>query len=387
MSQGVQALVQRGVVVPNPESVEVGPEVDPQRIEPGVVIHAGCRIFGEATAIGAGSVLGAETPMTIENCQLAENVQLAGGYAKKSVFLDGAKAGSGAQIREACLLEEGANIAHTVGLKQTILLPWATLGSLINFCDCLLAGGTGPKDHSEVGSGFIHFNFTPHGSKATASLFGDVPRGVFLREPRVFLGGQGGAVGPVHVGFGSVVAAGVILRESVDDGEFMTSGTRVQERLDRADRHRRKLREVVTRNLEYLGNLIALRSWYQDVRSAFFARSANGIAVFEGAQQLFDAALRERSSRLRAYCLGTETPDPARTAAALDQSLAAIEDLKPASDIDLCEKITGLAEDHGYVDAMHALTTGEVAQGERWLQGVVNQVVAAGSPLLSAVTR
>jgi UDP-N-acetylglucosamine/UDP-N-acetylgalactosamine diphosphorylase len=85
--------------------------------------------------------------------------------------------GLGGHVREACLLEEQANGAHCVGLKHTILFPFVTLGSLINFCDCLMAGGTSRKDHSEVGSSYIHFNFTPEGDKTTASLIGDVPRG------------------------------------------------------------------------------------------------------------------------------------------------------------------------------------------------------------------
>ena len=112
------------------------------------------------------------------------------GYISSSVFLDQANVGSGAQVREGCLLEEEANGSHTVGMKQAILFPFVTLGSLINFCDAFLAGGTSRKDHSEVGSSYIHFNYTPNQDKATASLLGDVPRGVMLREPRSFSGGR-----------------------------------------------------------------------------------------------------------------------------------------------------------------------------------------------------
>ena len=125
-------------------------------------------------------------------------------------------------MREGCLLEEEAGGAHCVGLKQTILFPFVTLGSLINFCDCLMAGGTSRQDHSEVGSSYIHFNYTPDGDKTTASLFGDVPRGVMLDQPPIFLGGQGGAVGPVRVGFGTVVTAGSVLRGDVlEDGKLV----------------------------------------------------------------------------------------------------------------------------------------------------------------------
>ncbi len=101
---------------------------------------------------------------------------------------------------------------------------FVTLGSLVNFCDCLMAGGTSRKDHSEVGSSYIHFNFTPDGDKATASLFGDVPRGVMLDRPPIFLGGQGGTVGPVSLGYGTVVAAGSILRHDVlKDGKLVAA--------------------------------------------------------------------------------------------------------------------------------------------------------------------
>ena len=121
-------------------------------------------------------------------------------------------------MREGTLLEERASTAHCVGLKQTILLSFATLGSLINFCDVLMAGGTSRRDHSEVGSGFIHFNFTPWGQagdKATASLVGDVVGGVFLDRRRIFLGGAGGMIGPRSVGYGSIAGAGQVLRRDV----------------------------------------------------------------------------------------------------------------------------------------------------------------------------
>ena len=78
-----------------------------------------------------------------------------------------------------------------------------------------MTGGTDRVNHSEVGSSYIHFNYTPDGDKCTPSLFGDVPRGVMLDQPPIFLGGQGGAAGPVRVGFGTVVVAGCILREDI----------------------------------------------------------------------------------------------------------------------------------------------------------------------------
>ena len=174
----VMQLVDKGVEIPNPLTLDIGPEVDIDRIsESGVTIYPGCRIYGEKTVISSGSRLGYEGPVTIDNCQLGRDVELRAGFFSRSVFLDKAGMGLGAQVREGCILEEEAGGAHCVGLKQTILFPFVTLGSLINFCDCLMAGGTSRRNHSEVGSSYIHFNFTPDGDKTTPSLIGDVPEG------------------------------------------------------------------------------------------------------------------------------------------------------------------------------------------------------------------
>jgi len=279
--------------------VEVGEEVDPARIADDAVIHPGCRIQGAETSIGPGCEIGAEAPTTLENCQLGRKVELKGGYFSGAVFFDGANMSSGAHVRAGTILEEEANGAHTVGLKQTILLPFTTLGSLINFCDILMAGGTSRKDHSEVGSSYIHFNYTPHQDKATASLIGDVPRGVFLDQKPIFLGGQGGLVGPTRIAYGSVVAAGGICRRDIAEENQLhipaspEPGTRPYEtgvygNIDR----------IVKNNLLYIGNMIALREWYLHVRKAFMRRDPFDHACLEGGLRNLDLVLAERIKRL-----------------------------------------------------------------------------------------
>ena len=190
---------------------------------------------------------------------------------------------SGAQVREGCLLEEEANGSHTVGLKQTILFPFVTLGSLINFCDCFLAGGTSRKDHSEVGSSYIHFNYTPNQDKATPSLLGDVPRGVMLREPPIFLGGQGGLVGPARIGFGTVIAAGTIWRGDCPEGGKLLRG---EGRPVSAEAFHPGLygdiRRKVTNNIVYLANLLALRQWYTPCARRFPRGSGDGRGALPG---------------------------------------------------------------------------------------------------------
>src|SRR4051812_48146350 len=183
----VEALRARGVQILDPGQTFVDEDVDPARIHPTATLYPGTRLHGRRTFLGAGAAVGVEGPATLADSVLGEGASIASGYAKGTVLLRGAKLGGSGHCREGTILEEEASTAHAVGLKQTILLPFVTLGSLINFCDLLMAGGTSRDDHSEVGSGFIHFNFTPwgrHGDKATPSLIGDVVHGVLLDQPR-----------------------------------------------------------------------------------------------------------------------------------------------------------------------------------------------------------
>jgi len=296
------ALLEKGVKIPNPMTLYVDDDVQVDRISGnGVTIYPGCRIYGSKTVISQGAQIGFEAPVTLEDCQVGAHVALKGGYFKKSVFLERASMGSAAHVREGCILEEQSGGAHCVGLKQTILFPFATLGSLINFCDCLLAGGTSRKDHSEVGSSYIHFNFSAAGDKITPSLFGDVPRGVMLNQPLIFLGGQGGAVGPLRLGFGNVVSAGTILRKDVLNERRLIMGKAHRGgELPLALNRYVGLSRMLEKNLFYLAGLVALEQWYRHVRRDFFHGEELGNVVYEGALHNLKLAREERIKRLKA---------------------------------------------------------------------------------------
>ena len=301
----VQALVDRGVRVPDAGQVFVDGDVDPNRIHATAVLLPGTRLHGRRTWLGAGAQVGTEGPATLVDSVFGEGASIAGGYAKGVVLLRGASLGFAGHAREGTILEEEASTAHAVGLKQTILLSFVTLGSLINFCDVLMAGGTSRKDHSEVGSGFIHFNFTPWGKagdKATPSLVGDAVDGVLLRQKRIFLGGSSGLVGPRSVGYGSITGAGQVVRRDVAPGRLVVhAGTAVDEPLDSPRDER--IDKVVAKNAAYIANLHALRAWYAGVRVAR-ARLANApdlVVVYEEAIQNLDVCLAERLTRLESY--------------------------------------------------------------------------------------
>jgi bifunctional UDP-N-acetylglucosamine pyrophosphorylase / glucosamine-1-phosphate N-acetyltransferase len=280
----------------------LGQEVDRRRIADGIRIHPGCRVVGRKTFIAKGAEIGAEAPVTINNCFIGPNVKLNGGYFENAVFLEGAEAGSGAHVRGGTIFEEQASIAHTVGLKQTILFPFVTLGSLINFCDCFMAGGTSRRNHSEVGSSYIHFNYTPNQDKATPSMMGDVPRGVMLDQNPIFLGGQGGLVGPCRIAYGTVIAAGSIYRKDQlkPDRLVFEGGGRGGSIPYTAGLYRSVKRQALN-NIHYLANLMALMSWYRRVRVQFVSDRFPQI-LYLGLVDTLDHAIAERVKRFSAFC-------------------------------------------------------------------------------------
>jgi UDP-N-acetylglucosamine/UDP-N-acetylgalactosamine diphosphorylase len=298
--------------------------------------------------------------------------------------------GSGAQVREGCLLEEEANGAHCVGLKQTILFPFVTLGSLINFCDCLMAGGTSRKDHSEVGSSYIHFNFTPEGDKTTASLIGDVPRGVMLNQKAIFLGGQGGIVGPLRLGYGNVVAANSVLRNDVpEDNKLVVGKTYSGKVIDYRARAYPNLRRIIEANFLYLANLTALEQWYLHVRRRFFDTREFGSLVFEGAMNTLVLAKKERLNRLKVLAekVKLEADQTGRASLAagaeLFSNMPQIEDLfsQGATDGKLDKERDGflaalekqdIDKGQGYIAVIQALPTPVSQQGTAWLQSIVD---------------
>jgi len=395
-------LIAKGVQVVCPQSIEIGPEVDVDRISSnGVTLHAGCRIFGDKTLILKDATIGLEAPATVNNCQIGPGVELKGGFFEDAVFLAKAKAGLGSHVREASIFEEQASIAHTVGTKHTILFPFVTLGSLINFCDCLMAGGTSRQNHSEVGSSYIHFNFTPNQDKATASLIGDVPEGVMLNQPPIFLGGQGGLVGPCRLAYGTTVAAGTIVRkDELRRGRLIYGGAQKAGNISYQPGQYRNEKRVIANNIIYIANLIALGQWYCHVRSQFSSENFPQ-ALLTGLQEKLERAIAERVNRLEAFCHKiTESSQidrqkdntSGRPASALKQKQELVARWSQVRDLlDQRRSETGDAGNRDaflesvhkgiqqagpdYIAVLQGLPPSDRAVGTQWLRGIVDRVV------------
>jgi bifunctional UDP-N-acetylglucosamine pyrophosphorylase/glucosamine-1-phosphate N-acetyltransferase len=389
----IRQLIKRGVEISNPETIDIGDEVNIDQIsEKGVRIYPGCRIYGSKTVISSGCQLGYEAPVTIEDCQLGSAVELKGGFFCKSVFLEKSNMGMGAHVREGCILEEQSGGAHCVGLKQTILFPFVTLGSLINFCDCLMAGGTSRNNHSEVGSSYIHFNFTPDADKTTPSLLGDVPRGVMLNQPPIFLGGQGGIIGPVRLGFGNVVAAGSVLRQDYpQDNQLIFEKAPASSVRDYVSAAYPNIGRIVENNVLYLANLRALEAWYTHVRKPFLEAQPFGLLLYAGVLEQLSGAKKERLKRLKAMAekaIAFSTKDGQEPSAQgrreLSEQIGFLEGLFTGKMPDVLtatdksreafladfEKAAGNGKTN-YIETIQGLPAGISSKGVIWLNGIV----------------
>ena len=363
----------------------ISTEVEKTKIASDVIYISSVSISGNKTSISPGCILGEEGPVILENCRLGRNVRLKGGYFKDAVFLDYASMGAGAHVREGTLLEEYANGAHTVGLKQTILFPYVTTGSIINFCDGFISGGTSCQNHSEIGSSYIHFNYTPNQDKATASLFGNVARGVFLQEHPIFLGGQGGAVGPIKVAFGSVIGAGTILRKDIKKEKQLIIEPSVKS-IERSCQFPRYsgLQRILTNNITYIGNLYALKAWYKQVRFKT-VRDIFDESLYTGAVELIQESIQERVRRLeglydRVKCshysnqLGLDDRELQYQQRFIKHWKTLRERLvEPYLDAPSC-LTDAFSTSENYIETIQILTDEIRAAGTLWLSAIVSEV-------------
>lgn len=395
--------MEKGVKIHNPDTVDIGEEIDLKRISgDGVVIYPGCRIYGDKTLVLPGAKLGYEGPVTVENCYIGPRVELKGGFFRKAVFLDDVVMGFGAHVREGSILEEQASVAHSVALKQTILFPFVTLGSLINFCDCLMAGGTSRKNHSEVGSSYIHFNFTPNQDKATASLLGDVPRGVMLNQTPIFLGGQGGLVGPCRLEYGTVLAAGSICRkDELRPDRLIQEGGARSANVPYARGLHLTLKRVLVNNIHYTASLMALRQWYAHVRSEFVCQDFTQ-EMLEGLKETLQMAIQERIARLLAYCRNLPVSGAPQTAQANRQcevfnNCSQLERvflaLKTWQGDEALQEVFLEAVQQGilqrgknYISVIQGVSEKQRKSGTAWLQGIIDHIVKEALEIFPSLT-
>ncbi len=421
-------LRKQGVVIPDPDTVKIDISIPPEQISGGVVLHPFCRIEGAATClqpeaalgihgpatvvnsvVGTGSLVGTLGPVTLDRTVLGPNTVLGCGVAEECVFLgkettvNDFTTGFGFRARKGSLYEEDASSAQHTDTKMTILFPWVTLGSSLNFCDVLIAGGSGPElgAFSEIGSGAVHFNFTPAGDKATASLCGDAVNGVFLDQERLFIGGNCSVLGPLTAEFGSFSAAGVRVQgklpPGLNTGNSLKGGT-----ISRDFRIITHALEKTAHQLRYIGELVALVNWYREIRVGIIASNDESRHLYESGMNMVLLNLHERISKLEHFFqllekstnLLSEKPGNEHEFSrqktmvgnwpVLKKKLEAVKELQLPAPPALVEDIHAQIEraNTPYTSLVQGLSVNSANAGKKWLSECALRGGGAFTPLL-----
>jgi UDP-N-acetylglucosamine/UDP-N-acetylgalactosamine diphosphorylase len=120
-----------------------------------------------------------------------------------------------------------------------------------------------------------------------------------LNQPAIFLGGQGGMVGPLRLDYGNVVAAGTILRKDcLERSKLIITKTYRAGIFPFVPDLYSGLSRVVENNVLYLANLAALEQWYVHVRRPFFHAQELGDLIYAGVLDKLALAKTERIKRL-----------------------------------------------------------------------------------------
>ncbi|MCL2321037.1 MAG: hypothetical protein FWC47_02900 [Oscillospiraceae bacterium] len=364
----IQKLIDKGVIIIDPRQTFIAEEVNLDRVFKGSTLFPGTRLTGKRTLIGSCAKIGTEGPATIDDSIIASHAEVASGFLSESTLLSHSHAGANSHFRSGTLLEEEAFTAHSVGLKQSILMYSVTLGSLINLCDVLVSGGRSRSDHTEIGSGFIHFNFTPwgkNGDKATPSLIGNVTEGLFLDQERIFLGGLSGIVGPRSIGFGAMTVAGQVIREPVAGS---TMHSEVGSRLDKswsASKVKfsdKRLKSIHDQNIEFISQLYALKEWYTHVRMkrSHLQRDSELPLVLTGAIETIQTCIHERVIRYNSF--------------AKEWSLPLIDEICLSKDSIDTEFSLDWKLDLNYTKWIKELTEDEKQKLHHWLNNCVKEL-------------
>lgn len=316
-------LQSQGVVIQASESVFIEEDVRLDKIEPDVVIGPGTKIIGPGTMIGSGTQI--QGAAVIKNCAIGRKCSLAAGEYVDSVLLDGCETVGWARVRGHSAWEEESNVAHTVDTKMTVLGYKTTLGSLINFPNVMMLGGTSPRAEvgAEVGSGTINFNFLPFGATCGAlikpsTVIGSMESsflscaGAPVRY--VFIGGHSSLIAPIKIGLGSVVAAKTRVNPGIYEEDKLIGGGNIQDPMILDVSKVKVLKDITPKYwtlVNQMSTALAFRKWC-DVKLGWARRiDLDGFAVeildrFTGKVEAFFGGLISYGDNIAKYLLSDD---------------------------------------------------------------------------------
>ena len=192
----LDALRDRGVIVPDPDRTYVGEHVE---VAPGTILHPGTHLRGE-TSVGPDCRIGPDC--WIEGTTIEERCTVRYSVLEFARVRADSIVGPYAHLRRGADVGPEARVGNFVEVKQARLGRGAKAGHLAYIGDADVG------ERTNVGAGAITCNYdgtTKH-------------RTVIGRD--VFVGSNVSLIAPVTIGEGAIVAAGSTITEDVPDGEL-----------------------------------------------------------------------------------------------------------------------------------------------------------------------
>ncbi|MBI9081628.1 MAG: bifunctional UDP-N-acetylglucosamine diphosphorylase/glucosamine-1-phosphate N-acetyltransferase GlmU, partial [Pseudodesulfovibrio sp.] len=203
--QIVDAFIDEGVLIHNPDTVIIGPKV---LVEPGAEIFGHCEIYGKSI-VRAGARMGSYNYIT-------DATFAAGCDVRPFCHIEGAEIGPEAwvgpyaRLRPGAVLKKGARVGNFVEMKKAVLGEGAKAGHLTYLGDADVGAG------ANIGAGTITCNYDGKNKFVTSIGEG------------AFIGSNTALVAPVTVGRDALVGAGSTITKDVpDQGGAVARGKQV----------------------------------------------------------------------------------------------------------------------------------------------------------------
>lgn len=192
--QIVDALIDKGVLIHNLDTVVIGPRVT---VEPGAEIFGHCEIYGEST-VKAGASMGSYTYITDavfeSGCEIKQFCHIEGAHVG-----EGAVVGPYARLRPGAVLKKDAKVGNFVEMKKAVLGEGSKASHLTYLGDTEVGAG------ANIGAGTITCNYD--GKNKFKTIIGD----------GAFIGSNTALVAPVTVGRDALVGAGSTVTRDVPE--------------------------------------------------------------------------------------------------------------------------------------------------------------------------
>jgi UDP-N-acetylglucosamine/UDP-N-acetylgalactosamine diphosphorylase len=187
-------------------------------------------------------------------------------------------------------------------------------------------------------------------------------------------------VGPCRLAFGTVVAAGTILRkDEIRTGRLLLAdNTGKKINMDFVKGRYHQLGRIVANNLIYIANLMALKVWYGRVRSQFISENFSE-NLYEGLKTNLNSIIFKRMASLKNFCLDNSEESICQKWSEMEEVFHKLKDYE--GDAEKRDAFLGriehaiAASGKDYISVIKGLPREVAKSGASWLQGLVDDML------------